>query len=217
MKKIVVVEDENRLRENIIEILQMEGYETFGATNGKEGFDIIEKNKPDIILCDVKMNDYDGYWLINELSKNEKLLNIPFIYISAKVDRIDVRNGMLLGADDYITKPFTRSELISAINMRLKRKDDFIKNNGDSSEVISPEIANQVREQLKNLTISEKRILKRISENRTSLEIAEELFISIKTVDNHRSNIAHKLRIKGHLSLVKYCLIYKSIINEVEK
>jgi len=216
MKKIVVVEDENRLRENIIEILQMEGYETFAASNGKEGLNEIKKNNPDIILCDIKMNDYDGYWLINELSKSEKFLNIPFIYISAKVDRIDIRNGMSLGADDYITKPFTRAELVSAINIRLKRKEDFIKNI-DDSETITPIVAAQVREQIKNLTSSEKRILKLITENRTSQDIAAELFISIKTVDNHRSNIAHKLQIKGHLSLLKYCLNYKSIINEFEK
>ena len=162
------------------------------------------------------MNDYDGYWLINELSKSEKFLNIPFIYISAKVDRIDIRNGMSLGADDYITKPFTRAELVSAINIRLKRKEDFIKNI-DDSETITPIVAAQVREQIKNLTSSEKRILKLITENRTSQDIAAELFISIKTVDNHRSNIAHKLQIKGHLSLLKYCLNYKSIINEFEK
>jgi len=216
MKKIVVVEDENRLRENIIEILEMEGYETFAASNGKEGLYEIEMNNPDIILCDIKMNEYDGYWLINELSKNEKLLTIPFIYISAKVDRTDIRNGMSLGADDYITKPFTRNELISAINVRLKRKEDFIKNT-DDTETITPLVADKVREQIKNLTISEKRILKMITENRTSHEIAAELYISIKTVDNHRSNIAHKLRIKGHLSLVKFCLNYKSIVNEFEK
>ena len=216
MKKIVVVEDENRLRENIIEILEMEGYETFAASNGKEGLYEIEMNNPDIILCDIKMNEYDGYWLINELSKNEKLLTIPFIYISAKVDRIDIRNGMSLGADDYITKPFTRAELVSAINVRLKRKEDFIKN-VDDSDTIPSIVAAQVREQIKNLTTSEKRILKLISENRTSQIIAAELFISIKTVDNHRSNIAHKLQIKGHLSLLKYCLNYKSIINEFEK
>jgi DNA-binding NarL/FixJ family response regulator len=217
MKKIVVVEDENRLRENIIEILEMEGYETFGASNGKEGLHEIKKHLPDIILCDIKMNEYDGYWLINELSKNERLLNIPFIYISAKVDRVDVRNGMALGADDYITKPFTRSELISAINIRLKRKEDFIKNNDDNVDAISQLDAAKVREQLKSLTISEKRILRRISENRTSQDIAEELFISIKTVDNHRSNMANKLRLKGHLSLLKFCLNFKSIIHEIEK
>ncbi len=216
MKKIVVVEDENRLRENIIEILQMEGYETFAASNGKEGLHEIEKNNPDIILCDIKMNEYDGYWLINELSKSEKFLNIPFIYISAKVDRIDIRNGMSLGADDYITKPFTRAELVSAINIRLKRKEDFIKN-VDDSEKITTIVAAKVREQIKNLTTSEKRILKLISENKTSQDIAAELFISIKTVDNHRSNIAHKLQIKGHLSLLKYCLNYNSIIKEFEK
>jgi DNA-binding NarL/FixJ family response regulator len=216
MKKIVVVEDENRLRENIIEILQMEGYETFAASNGKEGLHEIKKNNPDIILCDIKMNDYDGYWLINELSKSEKFLNIPFIYISAKVDRIDIRNGMSLGADDYITKPFTRAELVSAINIRLKRKEDFIKN-VDDSEKITTIVAAKVREQIKNLTTSEKRILKLISENKTSQDIAAELFISIKTVDNHRSNIAHKLQIKGHLSLLKYCLNYNSIIKEFEK
>jgi len=216
MKKIVVVEDENRLRENIIEILQMEGYETFAASNGKEGLYEIQMNNPDIILCDIKMNEYDGYWLINELSKNEKLLNIPFIYISAKVDRTDIRNGMSLGADDYITKPFTRNELISAINVRLKRKEDYIKNIEDK-EVITPLVTAQVKEQINNLTTSEIRILKLISENKTSQDISLELYISVKTVDNHRSNISHKLRVKGHLSLLKFCLNYKSLINEIEK
>jgi len=217
MKKIVVVEDETRLRENIIEILEMEGYETFAASNGKEGLFEIEKNAPDIILCDIKMNEYDGYWLINELSKNDKFLNIPFIYISAKVDRSDIRNGMSLGADDYITKPFTRSELISAIKIRLKRKEDFIKNSEEPLETIPPLVIAQVREEIKKLTASEMRILKFIAENKSSSQIATELYISIKTVDNHRSNMANKLNIKGHLSLLKFCLNYKSIINDIEK
>jgi DNA-binding NarL/FixJ family response regulator len=215
MKKIVVIEDEHRLRENIMEILELEGYEVFSAENGLIGLNQIEVNKPDLVLCDIKMNQYDGYWLISELRKKDHLIHIPFIFISAKVDRTDIRNGMALGADDYLTKPFTRAELITAIKMRLNRKEDFQKNNGDNSEFISPEELSKVKEQIKNLTVSEKRILKHISDNKSSLDIAKQLFISIKTVDNHRSNISTKLALKGHLSLLKFCLNYKPIINDI--
>ncbi len=122
-KKVLIIEDNNDIRENVVEILELAGYEVFAASNGKTGVDLAQKNLPDIILCDIMMPELDGYGVLYMLNKNPQLAAIPFIFLTAKAERIDLRKGMEMGADDYLTKPFDDMELLNAIESRLKKKD----------------------------------------------------------------------------------------------
>jgi CheY-like chemotaxis protein/anti-sigma regulatory factor (Ser/Thr protein kinase) len=122
MSKILVVEDSKAVLSNIVKILNLNGYNTLSATNGAEGFEIARTELPDLIISDIMMPECDGYTLLNDLRKNSKTEQIPIIFLSAKVDRIEIRKGMVAGADDYITKPFRTNDLIESIETQLAKK-----------------------------------------------------------------------------------------------
>jgi len=121
MKSVLVIEDNKDIRENTTEILDLAGYKTFSAENGKLGVEIALKEKPDLIVCDIMMPVLDGYGVLHLLRKNAETLHTPFIFLTAKIERTDFRKGMEMGADDYITKPFEDIELLNAIEIRLKK------------------------------------------------------------------------------------------------
>ncbi|WMX17429.1 MULTISPECIES: response regulator [unclassified Aureispira] len=121
MKKILVIEDNLEVRENTCEILELSGYEVFSAENGKLGVQEALDKMPDLIICDVMMPVLDGFGTLKVLHKNPKTTHIPFIFLTAKAEKEDFRKGMNLGADDYITKPFTDIELLEAIEIRLEK------------------------------------------------------------------------------------------------
>lgn len=123
MKSILVIEDNQDIRENTAEILDLAGYKTFTAENGKRGVDIAIREKPDVIVCDIMMPELDGYGVLHLLRKNEATQAIPFIFLTAKTERSDFRKGMEMGADDYVTKPFEDIELLNAIEIRLKKAE----------------------------------------------------------------------------------------------
>jgi CheY-like chemotaxis protein len=121
MKKVLLIEDDDVVRENTAELLELANYKVFTAANGKIGIAEAKKQLPDIILCDIMMPELNGYGVLQILSKEPETKHIPFIFLSAKTEHKDIRKGMDLGADDYITKPFDESELFSAIESRLAR------------------------------------------------------------------------------------------------
>jgi len=123
MKKIIVIEDNQEVRENLVEILSLSGYEALEAENGKVGVQIIKESKPDLILCDVMMPELDGFGVLKVLNHNPDLMHIPFMFLTAKSEKTDFRRGMGLGADDYITKPYDDVELLESIEMRLKKSE----------------------------------------------------------------------------------------------
>ncbi|MDJ0689027.1 MAG: response regulator [Xenococcaceae cyanobacterium MO_188.B32] len=118
-KTILVIEDEQYIRENIVEMLEVENYNVYAAENGKVGVDLAQKTIPDLILCDVMMPELDGYYVLSELRSNSATQTIPLIFLTAKTTREDMRLGMDLGADDYLTKPFTRDELLGTVTTRI--------------------------------------------------------------------------------------------------
>lgn len=122
MSKVLIIEDHNDIRENVAEILTLAGYDVYQANNGKIGVESAVINLPDIILCDIMMPELDGYGVLYMLNKNLKTSTIPFIFITAKSERIDLRKAMEMGADDYLTKPFDDMELLQAIESRLNKK-----------------------------------------------------------------------------------------------
>src|ERR1700722_20607948 len=123
MRRLLVIDDHDDIRENIAEILTLAGYEVFTAPNGKRGVEIALKEKPELVICDIMMPELDGYGVLHLLRKNEATLETPFIFLTAKTERADFRKGMEMGADDYITKPFDDIELLNAIEIRLKKND----------------------------------------------------------------------------------------------
>ena len=192
-----MVEDDKVIRSNIVEILKMYNYDTMAAENGLEALEILKNYRPDIILSDIMMPEMTGIELLKNLSKNEDFNLVPFLFLSAKTDPNDVRNGMNLGADDYITKPVLHTDLINALEVRLAKLNK-IKNNLKS--VQADDIRNdlftdrqKLKLQLNNLSIAEVKVLKLMSENLTSQQISEMLFNSKRTIDNHKRNISKKL------------------------
>ena len=121
MKKILLIEDNPEVRENTSEILSLANYEVLVAENGKIGVDIAQRQKPDLIICDIMMPELDGYGVLHILSKNEQTAAIPFIFLTAKTEKTDIRKGMNLGADDYLTKPFDDTDLLNAIEARFRK------------------------------------------------------------------------------------------------
>jgi CRP/FNR family transcriptional regulator, polysaccharide utilization system transcription regulator len=126
MKTILIIEDNQDVRENTAEILELANYRVLQADNGKTGVEIAQKMKPNLIICDIMMPVLDGYGVIHLLNKNAETASIPFVFLTAKSERVDFRKGMELGADDYISKPFDDVELLKAIESRL-RKSELLK------------------------------------------------------------------------------------------
>jgi DNA-binding response OmpR family regulator len=127
MKSILVIEDNKDIRENTAEILDLAGYKTFTAENGKKGVDIAVKEKPDVIVCDIMMPELDGYGVLHILSKKTETAQIPFIFLTAKTQTEDVIKGFTLGGNDYIRKPFSMEELrllLERVSGHLKLKTE---------------------------------------------------------------------------------------------
>ena len=128
MTKILVIEDEESVRENILDLLEAEDFEAIAAPNGKIGLSLALNESPDLILCDLMMPEIDGFGVLSQLREKFQTSAIPFIFLTARSAKVDFRQGMQLGADDYVTKPFTRMELLNAISTRLERQAAVIKN-----------------------------------------------------------------------------------------
>lgn len=122
MIKILIIEDNTDIRENVAEILTLAGYQAYEADNGQTGAELALKYLPDLILCDIMMGDLDGYGVLQLLNQHDETKAIPFIFMTAKSERSDIRKGMELGADDYLSKPFDEEELLGAIETRLRKR-----------------------------------------------------------------------------------------------
>lgn len=125
MKKILIIEDEPSVLENILELLEGQDYEVKGAHNGILGIEVARQFIPDLIVCDIMMPELDGYGVLGEIQKDANLSTTPFIFLTAKSELSDLRHGMELGADDYLTKPFLPDELFRTVETRLKKSEKF--------------------------------------------------------------------------------------------
>ena len=122
MTKILIIEDDTNIRENLLELLEIENFHVVEAENGSIGLELANKEIPDLIICDVMMPELDGYGVLSGLRQNLTTATIPFVFLTAKSNKNDFRQGMTLGADDYLTKPFTRDELLDTIKCRLEKQ-----------------------------------------------------------------------------------------------
>lgn len=176
-KRILLIEDNDEIRENIAEILGLSNYIVDTAENGKKGVEKALAQAPDLIICDIMMPVLDGYGVLHLVNKNEKLSGIPFIFLTAKTERSDFRKGMEMGADDYVTKPFTDIELLNAIDSRLK-KSGLLKKDYSPDPAGLGEMLNE---------FGKKITLENITEHR------EENLFKKKQAIYHEGNHPHKL------------------------
>jgi CheY-like chemotaxis protein/CRP-like cAMP-binding protein len=143
-RTILIIDDHNEIRENTAEILSLGGYRTITAENGKRGVELALAERPDLIVCDIMMPELDGYGVLHLLRKNPETEDIPLIFLTAKAERSDLRKGMEMGADDYVTKPFEEIELMNAIESRLKKYEVLHKKYNATGKGLS-ELANDLR------------------------------------------------------------------------
>ncbi|MGB9770607.1 MAG: hybrid sensor histidine kinase/response regulator [Candidatus Kapaibacteriota bacterium] len=141
MKKILVVDDSDYILESTSVLLMLEGYEVYTATNGEEGYQKALEVIPDLILCDVQMPVLDGYQMLEKIRANPKTESIPFVFLTAFGEKQNIREGMIRGADDYITKPFTHQELVEALNTQWKKLETFKKQVKEKVETVGRAIS----------------------------------------------------------------------------
>ncbi|OQW39266.1 MAG: DNA-binding response regulator [Proteobacteria bacterium SG_bin4] len=198
---ILVIEDEQALRENIVDIILHYGFRVISALSGEDGINLALQQAPDIIICDIMLPGMDGFDVFGQIKQLPQLQPPAFIFLTAKSTRSDTRTGMDMGADDYLTKPFTKEELINSINARLEKIIQVRKQQPEKDELIEAALT-----RLNSLTKAERRILDKIAEGLTTPQIANKLFVSKKTIENHRVNISRKLDLSGPNSLINFAL-----------
>jgi DNA-binding NarL/FixJ family response regulator len=190
MKKILVIEDEPEMRRNLLTILKLEKFLPTGAENGRAGLAAIQRDKPDLILCDVMMPELDGHGVLAALRQDEATAAIPFIFLTAKGEKEDLRNGMTLGADDYLTKPVARLDLLEAINARLLRAEQ------QAQREFKPDFSTFEPLLKLNLTPRVAEVLLWVAQGKTNGDIAAILGISESTVKKHLLEIFQQLGVE---------------------
>lgn len=180
MKKILVIEDEAEMRRNLLTILRFEQFAAEGAENGQRGLELVRRERPDLVLCDVMMPGMDGHGVLAALRADPDTARIPFIFLTAKGEKPDVRAGMNLGADDYLTKPVAKADLLTAIRSRLTRQAQ------QATPAFLPNFASpRPLQDALGLTPRVAETLLWISQGKTNPEIATILGISEATVKKH--------------------------------
>ena len=191
-RKILVIEDEAETLENLVLMLDMEGFKTFSAPNGRLGVAVAKREHPDVILCDVTMPELDGYGVLESLREDPTTVSIPFIFLTAKGDKKDFRAGMNLGADDYLTKPASADEVLGAINARLSRHQE--KEHAAMAKVeVKPNFESAGPLETLGLTPREAEVLLWVAQGKSNSEIATILGCAENTVKVHLARIFEKL------------------------
>jgi len=196
MKKILVIEDEPQMRRNVCTILAMEGFQAISATNGTEGVAAARAERPDLILCDVMMPELDGYGVLEEMRRDTATAGIPFIFLTARGEKADIRTGMNLGADDYLTKPVAAGELLQAINARFQRRQAQEQSALDQVR-FEPNFASAKPLETLGLTPREAEVLLWVAQGKSNSDIATILEMSEGTVKKHLEHIFEKLGVES--------------------
>ncbi|MDB6038401.1 MAG: two component transcriptional regulator, LuxR family [Verrucomicrobiales bacterium] len=190
MKKILVIEDESEMRRNITTLLRYCDYATIGAANGREGIEAARRERPDLILCDVMMPELDGYEVLQALQLDKTLAPVPFIFLTAKGEKDDLRWGMNLGADDYLTKPVPNADLLAAIETRLRRAELQVKRE------FKPDFSSTKPLIALGLTPRAAETLLWLAQGKTNPDIAIILGITESTVKKHVQEVFEKLGVE---------------------
>jgi DNA-binding NarL/FixJ family response regulator len=190
MKKILVIEDEPEMRRNITALLGYYDYKPIAAENGRQGIEVARREKPDLILCDVMMPELDGYGVLQALQTDAALARTPFIFLTAKGEKDDLRSGMNLGADDYLTKPVANTDLVRAIETRLRRSEQ------QAQREFKPDFSSTKPLLALGLTPRAAETLLWLSQGKTNPDIATILGITESTVKKHVQEIFEKLGVE---------------------
>ena len=190
MKKILVIEDEPEMRRNITALLRYYDYEPIAAENGREGIQAAGREKPDLILCDVMMPELDGHAVLQALQADATLARIPFIFLTAKGEKDDLRSGMNLGADDYVTKPVGNADLVRAIETRLRRSEQQVRRE------FNPDFSSSEPLLKLGLTPRAAEALLWLAQGKTNSDIAAILGITESTVKKHVQEMFDKLGVE---------------------
>lgn len=205
--KILLIEEDPVITREVKKLLHLDNYQVYTTAYAAEGIKMSRQYKPDLIICNINLRDESGYHFLIALRNDLKLKHIPFIFINGKDSKDDIRMGMNLGADDYLTAPFKSKELLLSVKSRLDRFDIFntsMPHETKHTTIISvPVIPQEINNKLSK---TEFKIITMIAEGMSTKEIAGSLNISLKTVENHRHNISKKLNLSGHNSLVRYAI-----------
>ncbi|MBI1839580.1 MAG: response regulator transcription factor [Verrucomicrobia bacterium] len=187
MNTILIIEDDSQTRENLQIILEMEGFQTATAANGRIGLDMARQHPPDLVLCDVSMPELDGYGVLKGLRAHESTNAIPFIFLTARGEKREVRDGMNLGADDYLTKPLDAEDLLAAIQTRLARQRAF------QASGATPDFSSAKPLEALSLTPREAEVLLWVAQGKANADVATILGMSEKTVKIHLGHVFEKL------------------------
>jgi len=191
MKTILVIEDEPEMRRNLTTILRLEKFRALSAADGREGLELALRELPDLILCDVMMPELDGHEVLAQLRGNRLTEAIPFIFLTARGEKPDIRSGMNLGADDYLTKPVAKADLLAAIRSRLVRATQQTKN------TFEPDFgSSQPLQTTFGLTPRVAEVLLWVAQGKRNPEIATILGISESTVKKHVIEILEHLEVE---------------------
>ncbi len=186
MKTILIIEDQPDMLSSIATILEMEDYAVLKADNGRAGLTLAQEEKPDLILCDVMMPGMDGHAVLHTLRKDRSICGTPFIFLTARGEKPDIRSGMELGADDYLTKPASVPELLGAIRARLAREQK-------RSASFQPDFRSAAPLESLGLTPREAEVLLWVAQGKSNVEIAGILGAAPNTIKVHLSNVFNKL------------------------
>lgn len=201
-KKILIIEDQVPMRRNIALLLEMEGFEVVTAGNGLTGVEAARQELPNLILCDVMMPEMDGYGVVQALRADKTLASIPFVFLTAKGDKADIRVGMNFGADDYLTKPVIREDLLAAVHARLARAESLDERLQDAVSKagggFNPDFSSPgpLQREL-GLTAREAEVLLWVAQGKSNLDVAAILGMSDKTVKQHMGSIFQKMGVEG--------------------
>jgi DNA-binding NarL/FixJ family response regulator len=190
MKRILIIEDEPEMRRNITTLLRYYDYDPIAAKTGREGVEAARREKPDLILCDVMMPEMDGYGVIQALQTDAALARIPFIFLTAKGEKEDLRSGMNLGADDYLTKPVANADLVRAIETRLRRAEQQV------NREFKPDFSSFEPLRALGLTPRAAEALLWLAQGKTNADIATILGITESTVKKHVQEMFEKLGVE---------------------
>jgi two-component system, sensor histidine kinase and response regulator len=214
--KILVIEDEIHIRENIIEILEMDNYEVYEADDGVAGVQMALKYPPDLVICDIMMDGLDGYQVLEALRLNPTSAATPFIFVTSLGDREHMRQGMAYGADDYLCKPFGPTELLTAVESRLRRQKTIYKKSEEKLEKVKQDLARMVTHELRTPVASMKMVMQIISRQVDFLEPPQiqEFIETLEMGNNRLSRVIDQMVFATQLetgTLSRECLIVDGI------
>lgn len=205
MTKLLVIEDQPVMRENIALMLELHGYTVISAADGKAGLEAAQRERPDLILCDVMMPGLDGYAVLEALRADPALAIVPFIFLTAKGEKSAVREGMNLGADDYLTKPVTEDDLLATVRARLARAAT-VEERARTSAAVKPDFSSHTPLLSLGLTEREAEVLLWVAQGKSNGDIGTILGISEPTAKKHVSNLFEKLGVESR-SAAAVCAI----------